>query len=141
VEDKKKWTPLIWAACKGHVEITRYLISQGAHEQYVANSGDAPKHVVQGNFLGNFFYSGTINSNIKPTPLQWACFKGHFKIVNLLLKAEMRWDDFDQFGNDCVHLAAASGNFSVFQLLMAYGVQVDRTNTRFNKFNSDNIIV
>ena len=53
----------------------------------------------------------------------------------------MRWDDFDQFGNDCVHLAAASGNFSVFQLLMAYGVQVDRTNTRFNKFNSDNIIV
>lgn len=25
-EDKKKWTPLIWAACKGHVEIVRLLI-------------------------------------------------------------------------------------------------------------------
>ena len=27
VEDKKKWTPLIWASCKGHLEITRFLIS------------------------------------------------------------------------------------------------------------------
>ena len=26
VEDKKKWTPLIWAACKGHLDIVRYLI-------------------------------------------------------------------------------------------------------------------
>jgi ankyrin repeat protein len=32
VEDKKKWTPLIWSACKGYIDITRYLISLGAHE-------------------------------------------------------------------------------------------------------------
>ena len=27
VEDKKKWTPLIWSACKGYIDIIRYLIS------------------------------------------------------------------------------------------------------------------
>lgn len=32
IEDKKKWTPLIWSACKGYIDITRYLISLGAHE-------------------------------------------------------------------------------------------------------------
>jgi ankyrin repeat protein len=35
VEDKKKWTPLIWTACKGYLDITRYLIQQGAAEPYI----------------------------------------------------------------------------------------------------------
>ena len=42
----------------------------------------------------------------------------------------MRWDDIDQFGNDCVHLAAASGSMEVFTILIAFGVSVDRLNTR-----------
>lgn len=25
-EDKKKWTPLVWAACKGHTDIVRFLL-------------------------------------------------------------------------------------------------------------------
>lgn len=56
-EDKKKWTPLVWAACKGHTDIVRYLLQEGAAEPYL--NTDGMRHVVQ----------GTINSNIKPTPL------------------------------------------------------------------------
>ena len=26
VEDKKKWTPLVWVACKGYLDATRFLI-------------------------------------------------------------------------------------------------------------------
>lgn len=31
-EDKKKWTALMWAACKNHVDIVRLLISHDAHK-------------------------------------------------------------------------------------------------------------
>jgi hypothetical protein len=65
---------------------------------------------------------GVINSSIKQTPLQWACFKGHLQIVWLLLKAGLSWEvqnhshsqDTDPFGNNCVHLAASGGSLVVF---------------------------
>lgn len=28
--DKKKWTPLMWASCKNHVDIVKLLLSRGA---------------------------------------------------------------------------------------------------------------
>jgi ankyrin repeat protein len=34
-EDKKKWTGIMWAACKDYVEIVRLLISHDAHRMYV----------------------------------------------------------------------------------------------------------
>jgi len=48
-----------------------------------------------------------------------------------LLKHGLKWEDIDQFGNDCVHLAAAGGNKEVFEILMAFGITVDRLNTRY----------
>jgi ankyrin repeat protein len=84
-------------------------------------NSDGVRHVVQ----------GTINSNLKPTPLQWACFKSQIPVVNILLKYGLKLEDIDQFGNDCVHLSAAGGNYDVFEILMAFGVTVDRLNTRY----------
>lgn len=33
-EAKKKWTPLVWAACKGYLPIVKLLLQRGAHQQY-----------------------------------------------------------------------------------------------------------
>jgi ankyrin repeat protein len=34
IEDKKKWTPLVWCSCKGHTSIVRLLLSRGASSTY-----------------------------------------------------------------------------------------------------------
>ncbi len=121
-EDKKKWTPIVWASCKGHVNILRMLINKNAGNPYLPESQDPNvlKHVKM----------GTINSNNRPTPLQWACFKCHLGCVWLLLKGGMSWEDIDSFGNNCVHLAASGGSAQVFETLMMWGVQVNGKNTR-----------
>jgi len=33
-EPKKKWTPLVWASCKGLLPIVKLLLLRGAHLQY-----------------------------------------------------------------------------------------------------------
>ena len=42
----------------------------------------------------------------------------------------MRLEDFDAFGNTCVHLAASGGNLLVFETLMMYGIDITKRNAR-----------
>ena len=46
---------------------------------------------------------GRIHSEVLPSPLAWACFKGHLKVVWLLLKAGLQPCDYDLFGNTVMH--------------------------------------
>lgn len=46
---------------------------------------------------------GRIHTEILPSPLAWACFKGHLQIVWLLLKAGLTPTDYDLFGNTVMH--------------------------------------
>jgi len=39
----------------------------------------------------------------KYTPLHWASYKGHYKVVWILLKVGMSPLDIDQYGNTAVH--------------------------------------
>lgn len=93
-----KWTPLVWAACKGHLNIVKFLLSKGAGDQYI-NIDANNRQIIM----------GTIKE-VRATPLQWACFKGHMDIFLVLLKAGLHWQDIDQFGNNSVNLAAAGNN-------------------------------
>ena len=34
IDGKMKWTPLIWATCKGYTDVVKLLISRGGAEQY-----------------------------------------------------------------------------------------------------------
>jgi ankyrin repeat protein len=34
LEPKKKWTPLVWASCKGYINIVKLLLSKGAAQPY-----------------------------------------------------------------------------------------------------------
>jgi hypothetical protein len=118
-EDKKKWSALTWAACKGHLKIVKLLLSRGAAEPYV-NTPEAARKVI----------TGAINIEAKPTPLQWAAFKGYLQIVWLLLKAGLRWEDVDSFGNNTINLAAAGGHLRIFECILQVGVNLNIRNSR-----------
>ena len=119
-EDKKKWTPLVWASCKGHIEIVRLLLSRSAGNAYLVPITEDQEHIKM----------GTINSNTRPSPLQWACFKCHLGIVWLLLKQGLDWREIDSFGNNSAHLAASGGNFPLFETLTIWGIELHAKNTR-----------
>ena len=57
-EDKKKWTALMWAACKDYIDIVRLLIENDAHKIYSEDSNHDKKATL-----------GIINTSIKQTPL------------------------------------------------------------------------
>lgn len=118
-EDKKKWTALVWAACKGYVAIVRLLISKGAANPFLTQKNEEEK-----------IKMGTINNSSRPNPLQWSCFKCHLNIVWLLLKVGLNWKEIDSFGNNSVHLAASGGSYPIFESLMIWGVEINGKNTR-----------
>lgn len=117
-EPKKKWTPLVWASCKGYLDIVKLLLARGAQQIYTVVD-PANRVVVMG-----------ANKEVRPTPLQWACFKGHFEIFLLLLKAGLHWEDVDGFGNNSVNLAAAGNHLNIFKVFLQYGVLVNAKNSR-----------
>ncbi len=64
------------------------------------------------------------------TPLHWASYKGHYRIVWLLLKDGMSPLKIDQYGNNAVHQAAASGSKRVLECFLSRGVDVEKKNAR-----------
>jgi len=138
--EEKKWNALIWACSKGHIEMVRFLLEKGAGKPYL------PKEEKQPDNQQTHFSSiaqdqpaektdkkvgqGVINNTARPTPLQWACFKGHLQIVNILLKAGLDLLETDAFGNNAIHQAVAGGNVQVMEILLQYGVRIDYKNNR-----------
>ncbi|KAF4693526.1 Ankyrin repeat and SOCS box protein 12 [Perkinsus olseni] len=113
--DAKVWTPLTWAASNGNETVTRSLLSRGGGVIFRTareSLTDAPA------------------KTMKHTPLHWAAFKGHLKIVWLLLKDGMSPYDVDHLGNTVLHQAAAGGSAEVVSCLLAQGCDVAAKNVR-----------
>lgn len=110
--EKDGWNPLLWAACNGNEEIVRLLIKNNAHTSYINQESDAEG--IQAH-KGN---DGEEHSDpfVKPpdaqkvgkyTPMHWASYKGHYKVVWLLLKQRISPLEIDMHGNTAVHQAAS----------------------------------
>lgn len=111
-EDHRQWSPMIWAANHGNDELTRLLISKQAAEVYKYD--DSQGKVVKK----------------KHSPLHWAAFKGHLKVLWLLTSQGLSHHERDAIGNTPLHQAAAGGSLECCKCLMAQGVDVFSLNNR-----------
>ena len=66
----------------------------------------------------------------KYTPMHWASYHGHYKVVWILMKANMSPLIKDMHGNNAVHQAAANSQTKVLKCFMSFGVDVHLKNAR-----------
>merc|ERR1719191_851156 len=109
-EDSRQWRPLVWAASHGNEELTRLLINYNASIVYKYDESQRKKK--------------------KHSPLHWAAFKGHLKVLWLLLGQNLSHHEKDQIGNTALHQAAAGGSMECTKCLMAQGADVYAKNDR-----------
>lgn len=141
--EKDGWNPLLWAANNGNEEIVRILIKHNACAPYLnqaassgaggADDGEMKQssNVVPGEEEYDPFVKPKDAQKVgKYTPLSWASYKGHFKVVWILLKQNMSPLDIDMHGNTAVHQAAASGEKKVLECFLSRGVDVEIKNAR-----------
>ena len=111
--EKDGWNPLLWAASNGNEDIVRLLIKAGACSPYLNQNQEdlamaAQQKVAQIGLNGEEIYDPFVKPKDaqkvgKYTPLHWASYKGHYKVVWILLKEKMSPLDIDQHGNTAVH--------------------------------------
>jgi ankyrin repeat protein len=94
--DKEQYTPLHWAAAKGHTEVAKRLLQNGAGLE------------ARG---GRFLF----------TPLHMAAGEGRLDTSRLLLDAGAQVNSFDRFYDTPMHWAAWFGHLSVVQFLVERG--------------------
>mmetsp|Transcript_94673 Transcript_94673/g.276833 ORF Transcript_94673/g.276833 Transcript_94673/m.276833 type:complete len:500 (+) Transcript_94673:107-1606(+) len=112
-EDASEWSPLIWAATHGNEELVQFLIARNAADVY---RHDGRRGV----------------RRRKHSPLHWAAFKGHHRILWLLMAPHPNLSHHakDSIGNTPLHQAAAGGSPDCVECLMAKGVDVFAKNDR-----------
>eukprot|EP00747_Dinoflagellata_sp_TGD_P162464 gnl/TRDRNA2_/TRDRNA2_180111_c0_seq1.p1 gnl/TRDRNA2_/TRDRNA2_180111_c0~~gnl/TRDRNA2_/TRDRNA2_180111_c0_seq1.p1 ORF type:complete len:502 (+),score=157.56 gnl/TRDRNA2_/TRDRNA2_180111_c0_seq1:103-1608(+) len=111
-EDARQWSPLIWAASHGNETLTRLLIQYNAADVYKYDESQ-----------------GKVKKK-KHSPLHWAAFKGHLKVLWLLLGQNLSHHERDQIGNTALHQAAAGGSLECTKCLMGQGADVFAKNDR-----------
>uniref|UniRef100_A0A0G4HQL9 Uncharacterized protein n=1 Tax=Chromera velia CCMP2878 TaxID=1169474 RepID=A0A0G4HQL9_9ALVE len=151
IEDHQQWSPLIWSATHGNVQVARALIERGAAEMYreiaPTNSADlGGTQVISqdeegggagagGHRLSNApagAESGFTAKRKRHTPMHWAAFKGHTRVLWLLLAPGLGLSVHarDQLGNTVLHQAAAGGDVESVKVLLSQGVDVMAKNDR-----------
>ena len=65
---------------------------------------------------------------LKNTPLLWATYKGHLRIIWLLLNDGYSPNDTDSMGNNALHLAATFGDPKILKILIDDGASATIVN-------------
>jgi len=131
--EKDGWTPLLWAACNGNEEIVKELMKKGVHEPYEhGKTDDMGDQKADEETQDPFVKPKDARKVGRYTPLHWASYKGHYKIVCKFLKGKLSPLDIDMYGNTAVHQAAAAGEIKVLECFLMRGVDVDVKNARLH---------
>eukprot|EP01137_Pigoraptor_chileana_P026424 Opistho-2@7652 len=94
-----KYTPLHWAALKGHVQSVRALLWLGAAVDSLEKSGWSPLHL--------------------------ACMRGHDPVVKILVVHGANAELVDKRNSTAIHKAASAGSLSCLQTLLKRNPRID----------------
>ena len=97
--DDGGWTPLARASLKGHLDVVRLLLQNGATAESRDNDGS--------------------------TPLIFASGEGHLDVVHLLLQSGATVDSRNNYGWTPLAPASQNGHADVVRLLLQSGAAVD----------------
>lgn len=132
--EKDGWNPLLWASCNGNEDIVRLLIKHNAHTSYVnmgSNNEGAEKNLDDDGKYDPFEKPKDAQKVGRYTPLHWASYKGHYKVVWILLKHGLSPLDIDMHGNTSVHHAASDAKgLKVLKCFMSRGCDLGMKNAR-----------
>ena len=70
---------------------------------------------------------------LKNTPLLWATYKGHLRIIWLLLNDGYSPNDTDNMSNNALHLAAVNGDVKILKILIDDGASATLVNIYKNR--------
>jgi ankyrin repeat protein len=114
------------AAEQGHAEIVQEILrlakKQGEtapNSDSTANQGDGPEEPVQ------LFDIDAKNTN-GDTALTLAAWKGHSKVVELLLKQNANVDEADKYGATALAGAAYEGHLDIVDILLAHNSKTEQ---------------
>ena len=106
-------TPLHYTAFKGNLEISRYLLQNGADVNAVTNLGKNIIHLSaegdQPAYMIYYLYKKVIDigtqDNNKSSPLHWACYSGAMNSIKFLLSLGAEINALDKNELSPLHLA------------------------------------
>eukprot|EP00057_Strongylocentrotus_purpuratus_P029946 XP_780286.3 PREDICTED: ankyrin repeat domain-containing protein 39-like [Strongylocentrotus purpuratus] len=131
--DTDGWTALHGASQNGHLDVTRYLISQGAQMNKGNNDGRTALHIashkghldVTKYLISRGAEVNKEDNNGRP-PLHGAAQNGHLDVTEYLIsqKAEL-----DQNDLKAIHLAIQHGHTSIIEKLVSAGADLNIQST------------
>jgi len=108
--DASGWTALTWSASEGHGDVATLLLDSGAAEAELEEMEPG-----------------------RSTPLHWAAYKGHTRIIwKLLTNGKLPVASVDSEGNTPLHLASAGGHLLAIKTFLSEGVDVHLKNAYGN---------
>ena len=131
-------TPLHYTAFKGNIEISKYLLQNGADVNAVTNLGKNIIHLAaegdQPAFMIYYLYKKVIDissqDNNKSTPLHWACYSGAIHSIKFLINLGAEINAMDKNELTPLHLAVLNNRKEIVIKLLQNGAIKDMTNTR-----------
>ena len=129
VVDANGDTPLIHAAWKGHADVVRLLLDNGAYVDHRDNAGQTALHLATGykhNDVVKLLIEAGADVNVKKTergsmPLILAAKNDNAEGAKMLVKAGADINLHDNFGNTALDYAKASGSTDVVAVLTENG--------------------
>lgn len=148
VNDQDQQTPFHWGCVTGSTESLKILLDKSRFDITIKDvKGHTPCHTAAINNQLNLIHymllktmenDSTLNAlslldcpdNNGRTPLQWACYKGHEKIIMYLLSHGVDINHVDKGGMTALHWCAQRGYSNLVNLLVFHGANIHLKNEK-----------